>query len=353
MKDLCFLLDPLLSVYGSSTVAILGKRFNNNNVRLVSPIIAKDIEAYLRSQGFIVYSMNKKYRSKGSLLTFEGWFKNLEFNDGINDSIIINFSQCFVNYSHIYYAGGPMLSALDDIYPEMSSNYKLFYKLARPFIAYRDKKFNKLLRNHTKLFITVSRYCARLYRELGINVDSIIYPPIDTTLFKPSTSSPKEDYVLTYIGKESKYSILGKIAKQGIKIKGFGSKSPFVPSYISNNPNIEILGEVSNKELVELYSNALYTIFPFTHEPFGYVPLESIACSTPVLTYNKQGPSESILHGKTGWLANNDEELIELAIKLWKNGYDRSIRYNSRKKAEEFSLDKIAEEWSYIINRFN
>ncbi len=49
-------------------------------------------------------------------------------------------------------------------------------------------------------------------------------------------------------------------------------------------------GRVSDDELARLYANAKFTVFPFIHEPFGYVPVESMACGTPpVLTYDKQG----------------------------------------------------------------
>ncbi len=351
MGKLYFLLDPLLNVYGSSTPAILlGKRFvSDNTVEIVTPIVSKSVELYLNREGFKVNNINKRYNFSGSLLTLEGWFKNVEFTNGVDDSMIINFSQCFINSSHIYYAPGPMSFALDDIYPEMSMYYKVFYKMLRPFILYRDQRLNKELRSKTKMFVAVSEYCANLYRKWGIEVEDVIYPPIDTALFKPSIRSPKEDYVLTYIGKESKYSVLNKIADKGIKIKGFGSRSPFIPSYITNNPNIELLGEVSDKELVDLYSNALYTLFPFTHEPFGYIPIESMACSTPVLTYNRQGPSESIIDNKTGWLADNDDQLVEMAIKIWRDGYDASIRDNCINKAKEFSIDIIADKWKNII----
>jgi glycosyltransferase involved in cell wall biosynthesis len=77
---------------------------------------------------------------------------------------------------------------------------------------------------------------------------------------------------------------------------------------------------VSREELLSLYSNALFTAFPFTNEPFGSVPLESISCGTPVLTYNKQGPSETLVNGETGWLVNSSDEFVSKAVDIWKRG---------------------------------
>ena len=93
---------------------------------------------------------------------------------------------------------------------------------------------------------------------------------------------------------------------------------------VIEHPNIEFLGRLSSSELVDAYSNALFTLFPFTHEPFGYVPLESMACGTPALTYNFQGPSEYVIDGYTGWLARSDDELVQKAAELWKKGYPSS-----------------------------
>jgi len=46
-----------------------------------------------------------------------------------------------------------------------------------------------------------------------------------------------------------------------------------------------------------------------------------MACRTPVLTYNRQGSSETVVNDVAGWLANSDEELVNLALKIWRYGY--------------------------------
>jgi glycosyltransferase involved in cell wall biosynthesis len=64
-------------------------------------------------------------------------------------------------------------------------------------------------------------------------------------------------------------------------------------------------------------------VFPFSNEPFGYVPLESMSCGTPVLTYNREGPSETVVDGQTGWLVGSPEEFVRVGSRLWKLGFDR------------------------------
>jgi glycosyltransferase involved in cell wall biosynthesis len=155
--------------------------------------------------------------------------------------------------------------------------------------------------------------------------------------------------VLTYVGKETKFTVIKNVADCGVKIKAFGSKTKSVPERILKHPNIEFLGRVAAGDLVRLYSNALFTLFTFTHEPFGYVPLESMACGTPVLTFGFQGPSECVVNGHTGWLVHNDGELAEKTVDLWKEEYSPDVRRNCRRVALGFDRGQYVEKWMKIL----
>jgi len=346
-----FLLDPLESLYGPlrPPFLIAKELVEHYEVCFVSPMVSEEVDETLRSQGFKVLNLGKRLVLSGSLLTFEAWLKKINFRPDENDYLLVNFSQCFLAESDVYYAQGPITRALDDMYPEMKFLHKFAYKFTRPFLLRRDKGFNKQLRNMSRFFISNSKFCASNYEDWGIEVDDIIYPPLDCDKFRSITSRPSGDYVLTYVGKEAKYSVIKPIADAGVKIKAFGFKAPYIPSYMTRHPNIEFLGKVSDEELVDLYSNALYTLFTFTTEPFGYIPVESMACGTPVLTYNSQGPSESVVDGSTGWLADSDNDLIDIALKIWENGYPLRIRREARERSLLFDTKNIVKEWIRIL----
>jgi glycosyltransferase involved in cell wall biosynthesis len=189
-----------------------------------------------------------------------------------------------------------------------------------------------------------------MYESWGCRVDKVIYPPLDCASFKPTTPNPSADYVLAYAGKETKFSILKELTALGLKFKVFGSKAP-VPKRLLKDSNVEFLGKITDEELVRLYSNALFTLSVFTHEPFGYIPVESMACGTPVLTYGKQGPGESVLEKETGWFAYDDPQLVSFAARLWKDGYPSRMRDNCRNRALEFDAGKIAKDWLGLLER--
>jgi len=72
-----------------------------------------------------------------------------------------------------------------------------------------------------------------------------------------------------------------------------------------------------------------------------------------VLTYNKQGPSETVDHGVTGWLANSDDELVDLAVRIWREGYPNWMRSRSREKALQFDVKTIADQWIETLKKTN
>jgi glycosyltransferase involved in cell wall biosynthesis len=245
-----------------------------------------------------------------------------------------------------------MTKALDDMDPEMPKRYKYTYRFLAHVFRSLERKLVKRFRESSKLFIANSNFCKSMYENLGVKVNKVIYPPLHCGLFRPTTFKPQQDYVLTYFGvygKESRYLIIKRVVDLGVRVKAFGSKPGSIPKHLLKHPNIEFLGRVSDEELIDLYSNALYTLFTFTHEPFGYVPVESMACGTPVLTYNRQGPRESVVDGVTGWLANSDEELVELAFKIWREGYPSWMRSRCRERALEFDVKVIVDKWLGVL----
>lgn len=63
---------------------------------------------------------------------------------------------------------------------------------------------------------------------------------------------------------------------------------------------------VSEEELVELYGTARAVLVASHDEPFGLVPLEAMACATPVIVVAEGGLRETVDDGRTGLLAPRD-----------------------------------------------
>jgi len=73
-------------------------------------------------------------------------------------------------------------------------------------------------------------------------------------------------------------------------------------------------GEVEHDVKLELYRGAKCTLFPIQWpEPFGLVMIESLAAGTPVIAFRQGSVPEVIEHGRTGFIVETVDEMVEAA----------------------------------------
>ena len=358
--DFAFACDLMMDFGGSIRPAMyLANELisKGHQVSMMTPLMSKSVEEGLRQKNMEPINLNAKLVARNlghSLLWLEAWareaFLKLNSRNISNGPYVLNFSQVISAPSLVWYLQGPPSFALKDVEKEYPVGFRMAYNVLRNVIEYADERMVNRMAKSSQFIIANSKYCAEMYSRFGVKSNGFIYPPIDCQVFHPSTPSPSSNYVLTYFGKETKISVVKRAADSGIKIKAFGAKMKFLDREIVEHPNIEFLGRLSSRELVDAYSNALFTLFPFTHEPFGYVPIESMACGTPALTYNLQGPSEYVIDNCTGWLAKSDGALVNKAMKLWKDGYPSSMRVNCVKEAVKFDKKFYLQKWLKVLD---
>jgi glycosyltransferase involved in cell wall biosynthesis len=327
-------------------------------VSVASPLMSRYVEEQLRARGITPINLRGKLIAEdlgSSFLWSEAWAREafLRLNSrrlGSRFSATINFSHMVIVPSCVWYLQGSPSVALRDIEKELPPGLKIVYGIVSPIIEYADRTFVGHMASLSKSVIANSNFCASMYSKLGVDVQEVVYPPLDRETFHPSTSSPSSDYVVTYFGKETQFTTIKRIADMGVRIKAFGSKTSIIQRDLTSHPNIQFLGRVSTTELVQLYSNALFTLFPFTHEPFGYVPLESMGCGTPALTYDVQGPSEYVIDGSTGWLMHRDDELVRRAVELWEERYPSHMRLCCVDATSKFDKKFYIEKWIRILS---
>lgn len=357
------LCDVMLKLDGSIRPAVYlaeGLAKHDYKVTIISPLMSPESEMEIKDLGVMPQNMRVNLITKNmghAFLWFEAWLREalLRMNSTSIGGcpLTINFSQMFSFPSLAWYLQGTLSAALEDIAREFPMHFKVAYRGLGPIISHLDKVMVEQTRGLSKFVVANSKYCASLYSRWGVKVNHVIYPPLDCSLFRPSTMNPSQEYVLTYFGKETEFTAIKTIADKGVAIKAFGSKGSLIPQELLKHPNIEFLGRVSTSKLIDLYSNALYTIFPFTHEPFGYIPLESMACGTPILTYNMQGPAEYVIDEVTGWLANSKPDLIIKALGLWRNSYASYIRRKCVEEAAKFDKKVYVERWFNLLEYFD
>lgn len=80
--------------------------------------------------------------------------------------------------------------------------------------------------------------------------------------------------------------------------------------------NINFFGSVEYKYLSNIYSNNDLFISTSKWESFSYSVLEAQIYGLPVIAFDIPGPRDIIVSNKTGLLVTNDDEFVEMIIKI-------------------------------------
>lgn len=103
---------------------------------------------------------------------------------------------------------------------------------------------------------------------------------------------------------------------------------------------------VTDEELIRLYCQAQLTLYAPVMEPFGFVPLESMACGTAVVGVREAGVRESVIDGETGVLVDREPAAMAAAVQalLCNPAAADRLGRNGRLSAEEkWTWDKSVE----------
>jgi glycosyltransferase involved in cell wall biosynthesis len=82
---------------------------------------------------------------------------------------------------------------------------------------------------------------------------------------------------------------------------------------------IQWLGQISESEKLQQYATALGVLYPPIDEDYGYVTLEAMLASKPVITCTDSGgPLEFVRNHETGWIAEPSAESLAQAMdEVW------------------------------------
>lgn len=112
--------------------------------------------------------------------------------------------------------------------------------------------------------------------------------------------------------------------------------------------NVIYQGSVGPKKRDHLLGNAYALLHPISFdEPFGLSIIESMACGTPVVAFNRGSMPELIRHGKNGFLVSD----VEQAIESLKNIPDIDRNYCRTYIEENFTKEHMAKNYIKAYNQ--
>jgi glycosyltransferase involved in cell wall biosynthesis len=186
-----------------------------------------------------------------------------------------------------------------------------------------------------------------------------IHPPVDVEQF--ALQGAKEDFYVTasrlvpYKRVDIIVDAFARMPEKKLIVIGGGPELPRIRKKAT--ANVRVLGQVPNETITDCLRRARAFVFA-AEEDFGIVPVEAMACGTPVIAYGRGGVTETVIPGITGILfPRQTVESLAAAIERFEVSPWNAARI--RAHAEQFSREafrrafrhEVATAWALFQNR--
>lgn len=234
----------------------------------------------------------------------------------------------YLDTPHVYYCPQPRRSS-EAILRQLveSTSGSLVKRTWRNYITRRLDGIDRENASHANIILTNSYFSREaILRVYGMN-SFVSYLGVDIDWFRP-LKVDRGPYVLSVgaITPAKGYDFIIKALslveariRPRLIIVGNMVWKPY-ESHIKKlaaekGVNLEIKTLIDDLELVELYNKAQLCVYAPYLEPFGLVPLEAMACGTPVVAVREGGVRESVVHQESGLLTERCQQEFAEAIK--------------------------------------
>jgi glycosyltransferase involved in cell wall biosynthesis len=192
----------------------------------------------------------------------------------------------------------------------------------------------------------------REHMKTAYHIDTpICYYGVDNEVFGPNPELQKESFVISVgeltprKGYDFLVESLGKVPtahRPQLRI-ACNYIDPLEEIYVKNladqhRVELIVLKNLDADELANLYNQALLCLYAPVSEPLGLVPLEAMACGTPVIGVKEGGVPETVIHEKTGLLVERHSGQFAEALRHLLKNHELRERYG--RQARKYVLDK-------------
>jgi glycosyltransferase involved in cell wall biosynthesis len=261
--------------------------------------------------------------------------------------LVISLSHCVAKMvrpprgvPHLCYCFTPMRYAWDmrEAYLESWHDRPIRKALANRMLD-QVRRIDRATSDRVTHFVAISETIRdRIARCYG-RESRVIQPPVDTDFYRP-TDVPREDFYLCVSAlvpyKNLDQAVLA-CSRTGRKLVVIGSGSERQRLEKMASGNVTFLGWQSNQVIRDHYRRCRGLIFP-GEEDFGIVPIEALACQTPVIALGRGGVAESV-DDQVG-LTYPDPTITSLvsALDRWEHDGEPFDPNQARSRAEALAL---------------
>ncbi len=245
--------------------------------------------------------------------------------------------------AHVCYCHTPMRyvwQAFEDYFG--GTRYRFPESWLLPHVATWLRTWDVVTANRVDHYIANSRnVAARIAHYYGREA-SVVHPWVDTVAFTPDPATPRDDFYLIvsalvpYKRLELAIAATGQMGRR-LVIVGSGVERRRLERLA--HKGVTFLGWREQPALVDLLRRARALLFP-GEEDFGIVPLEAMACGTPVVAYGAGGVLETVTPGETGLFFEEQSTgaLVQALERLDRTDLSPAA---ARRRAEQFSRENF------------
>jgi glycosyltransferase involved in cell wall biosynthesis len=214
---------------------------------------------------------------------------------------------------------------------------------------------NTALSRATRVFANSRRVAARLQEFNRIKATPLYHPPAQAESFRCDAALP---YVFFPSRLESlkRQSLLIEAARHmrsplKILLAGSGGQHDALSALIERygvGDRVSLIGHVTEAEKRAFYARALAVVFPAFDEDYGYITLEAMLSSKPVITCTDSGgPLEFVRHEDTGWVETPDPEALANRLD-WLADHPREAADAGLRGREAYRATNIS--WRHVVD---
>ena len=233
-----------------------------------------------------------------------------------------------------------------------------FSGLVQDFFLSKIRVWDGVASKRPAFTIANSRYVSGWHlRRHGVP-STVIYPPVDVSLFSGYSKPSTDDYYVI-AGRLEPYKRMDVVVEAfnrvGLRLAVLGEGSMLGALKRMAAPNIEFMGHCDRKTVADVVARAKAFVFA-SREDFGIAPLEAQACGTPVIAYGEGGALETVV----GWPAPEatgmffdaqTPDALEEAVRFFEEHVGEIKPESCRRNAERFREERFQEEFQTTMER--
>lgn len=253
---------------------------------------------------------------------------------------------------HICYCHSPM-RYLWDHYHIYRSTAGLATRLMMPVLAPVLRSWDVSSSLRVDRFVVNSHHVGERVRKYYRRSTSVVPPPVSVDDFALA-ADPGDFYLCA--GQIVPYKRIDLAVRafsemgRNLVVIGDGAKRDIEAVKRLAGPTVRFLGHASFAVLRANLARCRALIFP-GEEDFGIVPVEAMASGRPVIAFGRGGALETVVHGRTGLLFN--EQSVEALIDAVRQFEDSALLFQPetiRAHASRFSVQNFQTSMREIID---